>query len=284
MKKGVIVVVILCVAMISFNTGCTDKKPEHVDSVSTDSFVADTIKDSDTVAMIVEETPMPKAADELFDDFFFNFINSKPLQRGRIAFPLAVKSDEGVSYIKRKDWQMEHFFRDQEFYTLIFDSEKQMGVVKDTTIDNVVVEKIRLNDGLVEQFQFKRIGGKWAMTEIRNTSVENVNNASFLLFLHRFLNEPGFQAERIEDPLKYYGPDPDGEDDSKYVNTSISADTWKSYLPQFDGSMLYNILYGQKYSAGKKKILQFKGIANGLETELIFKEIEGEWKLIELKV
>ena len=77
MKKGVIVVVILCVAMISFNTGCTDKKPEHVDSVSTDSIVADTIKDSDTVAMIVEETPMPKAADELFDDFFFNFINSE---------------------------------------------------------------------------------------------------------------------------------------------------------------------------------------------------------------
>ena len=48
MKKGVIVVVILCVAMISFNTGCTDKKPEHVDSVSPDSFVADSIKDSDS--------------------------------------------------------------------------------------------------------------------------------------------------------------------------------------------------------------------------------------------
>lgn len=33
---------------------------------------------------------MPKAADELFDDFLFNFAASRKLQRQRVHFPLPV--------------------------------------------------------------------------------------------------------------------------------------------------------------------------------------------------
>ncbi len=37
---------------------------------------------------------------------------------------------------------MEHFFMRQDYYTLIFDNQKQMKLMKDTTIDHVVVEKV----------------------------------------------------------------------------------------------------------------------------------------------
>ncbi len=37
---------------------------------------------------------------------------------------------------------MEHFFMRQDYYTLIFDNQKQMNLMKDTTIDHVVVEKV----------------------------------------------------------------------------------------------------------------------------------------------
>ena len=41
----------------------------------------------DSVDML-SNLPMPKAADELFDDFIFNFAANKNLQRERILFPL----------------------------------------------------------------------------------------------------------------------------------------------------------------------------------------------------
>lgn len=37
---------------------------------------------------------------------------------------------------------MEHFFMRQDYYTLIFDNQKQMKLMKDTTIDHVVIEKV----------------------------------------------------------------------------------------------------------------------------------------------
>lgn len=46
---------------------------------------ADSTQQADTVSAsqqeeIVEETPVPKAADELFDDFIFNFAANRKLQ------------------------------------------------------------------------------------------------------------------------------------------------------------------------------------------------------------
>ena len=284
MRKSVFFIILACVAMLCTNTGCTDKKPEPAESLRNDSFVADTVVDTDTVARIVEEMPMPKTADELFDDFFFNFINNKKLQRGRVMFPLPVRTGNHVSYIQRSRWQMDHFFRDQEYYTLIFDNEKQMALPKDTTIDNVIVEKIHISQGMVEEFCFRRNDGKWALAEIHNVGLEESKNASFLLFLKSFFTDPEANQSGVAEPLAYYGPNPEGEDEAEYVNTTIPADTWSNYLPELPSSIVYNILYGQKYSGGKEKIFIFKGIANGLETELVFRRTDDEWKLVKIKV
>ena len=37
---------------------------------------------------LFEDTPLPKAADELFDDFFFNFVSNPKFQTSRVVFPL----------------------------------------------------------------------------------------------------------------------------------------------------------------------------------------------------
>ena len=58
---------------------------------------ADTIQKADTTASTLEEevaseqTPMPRAADELFDDFIFNFAANRKLQFSRIKFPLKIQ-------------------------------------------------------------------------------------------------------------------------------------------------------------------------------------------------
>lgn len=282
MKKCVFLFFLACVGMMVVSTGCNDKKPEPVDTTKTDSVVKDTA-DSDTVAQIIAETPMPKAADQLFDDFFFNFIASPKVQRARINFPLPVTvttdRQQRTMEMKRSQWKMDKFFRPQGYYTLIFDNENQMKLAKSTKLDSVIVERIHLRRGEVEQYWFDHQNGKWRMCAIKRISFSQSVNASFLKFLSRFFESDG--NGYIKDPLPYSGPDPNGEETS-IVNTSIPANEWKTFLPEIPGDEIYNILYGQKYKEGTRKILSFKGLSNGLETQLVFKKKKGNWQLVKL--
>ncbi len=279
MKKLVYLVVLSCIGMMFFATGCTDKKPAAVvDTPATDSVLTDST-DTDTVTKIIAETPMPKAADQLFDDFFFNFIANRKLQKSRVRFPLPVTTGGKTVMMARNHWKTDHFFSRQGYYTLIFDDPKQMMAAKSTKIDTVVVERIFLNKGTVEQFCFDHQNGHWMLSAIHNIGFSDSPNASFLKFLPKFFASQG--AGKVKDPLPYSGPDPNGED-TKIINMKIAASEWSGFLPEIPSNVMYNILYGQKYKDGNRKILSFKGLSNGLETQLIFKRRGGKWRLEKL--
>ena len=280
MKKGVVLVVAVCLLMVMWTTGCTDKKPVAVDTLVVDSFKnADTIA-VDTMDKLISEQPMPKAADELFDDFIFNFASNRKLQMARIKFPLKVVDGENTTYIKKADWKMEHFFMEQGYYTLIFDNHKQMGVVKDTSINNVVVEKVYLKKERVEKYMFERIRGRWMLTSILNNAMYHNTNASFLAFYQKFATDFDFQIESLNNPVMFTGPDPD--DDFSTMTGEIAPETWPAFAPELPSGFIYNIMYGQKYVEGDQKIFVMRGIANGMEMELTFRRIDGTWKLMSL--
>ena len=226
---------------------------------------------------------MPKAADELFDDFVFNFAANRKLQLSRVHFPLPVyRNEKVVKTIDKKHWKMEHFFMRQDYYTLIFDNQKQMNLVKDTTIDHVVVEKVFYHKKTVQQFLFNRINGQWMMTSINYKPMYSNKNASFLKFYGKFATDSTFQAEHLHNPVKFVGPDPD--DDFSTMTGDIEPETWPAFAPKLPSSMIYNIIYGQKYNESNQKIFVIRGIANGLETELTFKRIGGKWMLTKLNM
>ena len=280
MKKGVVLVVAVCLLRVMWTTGCTDKKPVAVDTLVVDSFKnADTIA-VDTMDKLISEQPMPKAADELFDDFIFNFAANRKLQMARIKFPLKVVDGENTTYIKKADWKMEHFFMEQGYYTLIFDNHKQMGVVKDTSINNVVVEKVYLKKERVEKYMFERIRGRWMLTSILNNAMYHNTNASFLAFYQKFATDFDFQIESLNNPVMFTGPDPD--DDFSTMTGEIAPETWPAFAPELPSGFIYNIMYGQKYVEGDQKIFVMRGIANGMEMELTFRRIDGTWKLMSL--
>lgn len=280
MKKGVVLVVAVCLLMVMWTTGCTDKKPVAVDTLVVDSFKnADTIA-VDTMDKLISEQPMPKAADELFDDFIFNFAANRKLQMARIKFPLKVVDGENTTYIKKADLKMEHFFMEQGYYTLIFDNHKQMGVVKDTSINNVVVEKVYLKKERVEKYMFERIRGRWMLTSILNNAMYHNTNASFLAFYQKFATDFDFQIESLNNPVMFTGPDPD--DDFSTMTGEIAPETWPAFAPELPSGFIYNIMYGQKYVEGDQKIFVMRGIANGMEMELTFRRIDGTWKLMSL--
>ena len=166
MRKAFLLIVCVCVAMITVTTGCSNKKVEGADSAKTDSTAeeeADTIDSVDSATGVIAATPMPKAADQLFDDFFFNFIANKKLQMNRIKFPLPIVNGTKTTELSRKKWKMDYFFRKQGYYTLIFDNEKQMEYSKSTDLDSVIVEKIHLRKGTIEQYWFDHQDGSWKL-------------------------------------------------------------------------------------------------------------------------
>ena len=280
MKNGVVLVFVACLCMVLWTTGCSDKKPVTADTVAVDSLQMVDTASVDTLDELISEQPMPKAADELFDDFIFNFAANRKLQLGRIKFPLEIVDGENVAYLKKKQWKMEHFFMDQGYYTLIFDNMKQMNVVKDTSINNVVVEKVYLAKEKVEKYIFKRINGRWMLTSVHTNDMVQNTNASFLAFYQKFASDPSFQIESLNNPVMFTGPDPD--DDFSTMTGEIAPETWPAFAPELPSDFIYNIMYGQKYTEGNQKIFVMRGIANGMEMQLTFKRMDGKWKLTSL--
>lgn len=285
MKKLSFLSVLLAVlTVVCFTSvGCSDKKPAQVhDSTSVDSVIADT-QAVDSTEKLIEETPMPKAADELFDDFVFNFAANRKLQMKRVHFPLPVyHNDKLVKTIEKRAWKMEHFFMHQDYYTLILDNQKQMNLVKDTAIDHVVIEKVFYAKKTVQQFLFNRINGEWMMTSINYKPMYTNMNASFLKFYGKFATDSAFQAEHLHNPVKFVGPDPD--DDFSTMSGDFEPETWPAFAPQLPHGMIYNIIYGQKYAESNQKIFVIRGIANGMETILTFKRVHGKWMLTKLNM
>lgn len=260
---------------------CTGGKTQSNEEPQTDS-VADTIDSvvMDTLEQLLVETPTPKAMDELFDDFFFNFAANKKLQLSRIIFPLTVNKPDKKESIEKKSWSNERFFMRQGYYTLLFDNDEQMKQMKDTSINQAVVEKIQLKKNLVKDYVFNRIRGAWMLREINEMPIDKNVNASFLSFYKKFVSDKDFQLKSINKTVSFVGPDPD--DDFNTMEGIITPDTWEAFAPQLPEKTIYNVIYGQMTPTDNEKIFIMRGIANGLEMELRFKKVGGRWLLMKM--
>ena len=270
---------LLCL-LLTFS--CTGKKAGVETDVPADS-VADSsqVVIEDTLEQLITETPMPRAADAYFDDFIFNFTANKRLQFERIIFPLRVTETDGKTLMTEKSqWKMEHLFMRQGYYTLLFDDDAQMSHMKDSAVNEAIVEKIMLKKNKVKNYFFHRVRGAWMMYEVRTTPVEENANASFLTFYKRFTTDSVFQVQSINETVEFVGPDPD--DDFNVMEGVITPDTWEAFAPQLPEKVLYNIVYGKPETKGNKKIFLIRGVSNGLEVELRFKKVGGKWLLMKM--
>ena len=260
---------------------CTGKQAQRVEESQTDS-VADTLDSVplDTLEQLLSEIPTPKAMDEFFDDFFFNCAANQKVQKARIIFPLTVHKADKDEQIEKNKWQMERFFMHQGSYTLLFDNDEQMQLSKDTSINQAIVERIQLKKNLVKDYVFNRIRGAWMLREIRESSMEENINASFLAFYQRFSTDKAFQVKSLNTTVKFVGPDPD--DDFNMMEGVITPDTWEAFAPELPKKTIYNIVYGEPKPVGSEKIFILRGISNGMELELRFRKVGERWLLMKM--
>lgn len=257
-------------------SGC---KGEKADTLASDSCDTDTVV-ADSVIFGEEEKEMPRAADELFDDFVFNFASNKRLQAERIKFPLPVTGFGKTDSITRIAWKTDFFFMRQGYYTLLFDSKKDLEVTKDTAIGHVVIEHINIPRGKIKQYIFDRERGQWMLTRIHNMNLAESDKAGFLGFYERFATDSAFQCQSLAETIEFSGPDPD--DDFSTMEGIITPDTWQAFAPQFPHGEIFDIVYGNQKKNGKQKVLLLRGIANGLEMDFTFRKSPSGWRLTKL--
>ncbi len=234
----------------------------------------------DTLEQLITETPMPRAADELFDDFLFNFAANKQLQLERVAFPLPVIRNGKTTHTERNAWKTERFFMSQGYYTVLFDDEAQKAVINDTSVNRAILEKIYFNTGAVQQYLFSRIKGAWMLVGIKTEPIAANRNASFLKFYHQFVTDSLFQSQSLGTTVTFVGPDPD--DDFARMEGILTAETWPAFAPKLPDRMIYNIVYGEQKKNKGTIVLMLRGIANGQELEMSFRMEGNHWKLQKL--
>ena len=283
MKK---ILVVWCSALLLV-TGCKDRTMVSHDDALQEKELIDSVDDADEDSeeealeeLLAAEEPMPVAAEELFDDFFFNYASSMRVQLERTAFPLLFDKGYQTDTIERQDWKFNPFFMEQGYYTLIFDHQKQLEQVKDTTVDETVVETFLADVDAVVQHRFRRTGGKWQLYEARLQDLDDNPNASFIRFYRQFASDSAFQQQSLGHVIEFSGPDPD--DDEEEMEGFITPDSWEGFAPQLPEPPLFNIVYGQQDSAAHQKIFIIRGISNSEELEMTFRREGDGWKLVKL--
>lgn len=237
-------------------------------SVAVDSILAEDLS----------EEPEPTQADESFDDFIYNFASDNALQRRRIKFPLPYYKEERKLNIEEKHWKHDSLFTNDRIYTILFDKEKDMDLVGDTSLTSVQVEWIYVKTQMLKRYYFERIKGAWILEAINYRPLQKDGNEDFMEFFARFAIDSLFQSSRIAHPLIFVTSDPD--DDFSILETSLDLNQWFAFKPELPTVRLSNIRYGQRIDANSStKILALKGVGNGFSNILYFRRRAGEWKL-----
>lgn len=262
---------------------CTDPKmtnafatEEEAEEDSAEVFVGDTLH-------LFEEEEPPEAADMLFSDFFFNFIDDARFQMERVAFPLPYKKGDEVEHLTRNEWKASNHFLDNDYYYVVYEREADLELQKDTTVHNVGVEWYHLADGYVEKCYFNRVKGKWMLTDIINKSISDTPNAGFMEFYTHFVTDTVFQKESVADPLRLVIRSNDVEDETE--EKLVTPDEWMGMRADFplEDKLFVNMNYGQTCISQNSKKLMLEGISNGEQTKFHFTKNGDEWKLVDVE-
>ena len=214
---------------------------------------------------LFEETVIPKAADEVFDDFLFSYISNasfcKQRTKGAVE-PLEMNDDDAA--------------------VMIYERDNDLALQKDTTLQQVIVECIDWHTNSIRHYYFNKSQGQWFLSDVEDVDINDVPNAGFLGFLKEFLSDSLYRHESLKLPLmmKYYS-----EEDEGLIEVEMSFDDWNELyhdLPRLDDYM-YNVDYGQSLISNNRKSLLLKGMSNGLSMKFHFGYSDGHWQLIEVE-
>lgn len=260
-------------------TACNGKKEVMIDPAQQHDSINTTPTDSvaeDSVQESIEQF-VPKRADELFDDFAFNFMKNSRFQRSRIIFPLVHVVDGKAQRIEKRQWKFDRMYAHHEVYTLIFADPQSEAVAKDTSLTHVVVENLNLNHKRTKSYDFVRKNGQWHLVEISEQAMGESENSDFYRFYHRFATDSLYRQQHIHPELKFITSDEEG---FERIEGTLMPEQWADFGPELPRTHITNILYGQSFKNSKLRILSIRTLSGGMDCTLTFQHKKGKWILV----
>lgn len=225
-----------------------------------------------------EAVERKSAADGLFEDFLLNFSTDSSFQCQRVVFPLSLVGGEAGRQVLPEEWMSTSPFNGLESYVTLYDSEEELEMEKDTSLQAVEVEYIHATGERVCSYDFVRKENRWNLTGIKEHALSEYANGEFVSFLLQFVSDSLFQSRHVSDPLSIATIDP--EDDFNILEATIDAEQWASFAPPMPGGGLVNINYGQRCrKRAGMKIVMLKGVGNGYCNALYFRKHGDRWML-----
>ena len=277
--------ILLCCLMCTCFSCMEQKKRTSSDEQPTE--IVDTMEMTSLVeedTLIVVEEIIPVTADESFVDFFYNFSSDEKFQHSRIVFPLSVYQEDSVVRYQKEDWSFDTLLSNEEVYTVMFDTESDMELEKDTSSHSVQVDWISFDSLKVKRYYFERKQDTWYLEAINFDKFKSyeADQEHFIDFYTRFAEDSVFQAERVNDPILFITADP--EDEFQIVETTLEKGQWFAFCPPIPKGGLTNIHYGQpNLPTSPVKIIELKGLGNGFSNVLHFHRRKGIWKLVKFE-
>lgn len=258
--------VFLSAAAVFFNA-CAGGKTGNVTEEDSLLVEDDSLAETSDSLILLEEQPVSVRADELFNDFFYNFISDVKFQRLRTDYPM--KKHKGSIF---------GHFSTRDFFTVIFEHRKDLALLKDTTLRKVSVEWIYLDSLNVDRFNFWKVDGEWLLIDRTESSLVDSPNADFFRFYDRFVNDTIAQIDAIGDGVTFTVEAQEGDEE---VDSIVTPDVWTEFMSDKPvlSPVLVNIDYGQKVEDGDNRDLLFQGFSNGVSIEFRFRREDGQWFL-----
>ena len=278
--------IIFACGLLLMTASCGGQKNRDV-SADDSAVMVDTnevVREEEPDLLVVAEEVIPATADESFADFFYNFASDKDFQLNRIVTPLPFYEGERVERFTRGSWRFDPMFSREEVYTVLFDTEEDMELEKDTSAHSVQVDWLYLEDRKIKRYYFERKQDSWFLEaiNIEKMKKEEDEKEDFFDFYRKFVADSIFQRRRLNDPLLFVTADP--EDEFQIIETILDEGQWFAFRPPMPRNRLTNIRYGQKdVPDSRAKIVEFKGFGNGFSNVLHFHCRQGIWKLIKFE-
>lgn len=272
-------VFIIILSCIFFLASCQQKPKDSslsVQDLPTDTIDA-TVDSLEIEQQLTEEMQQPSNADELFDDFLFTYADNSRFQISRTIFPLPYYDHDSSTYISRNDWHHNNIFSQNNTYSILFDREKDMDCVIDTTLTSVQVEFVMLASKTVKKYYFEKKNRAW-MLEAINIFTMADEDFEFLHFYHQFASDSTFQYQHIASNIQLVTIDP--EDEFSILETTIKDEQWPAFKPLLSADSQSFINYGQPNNAhSSHKIMKINSIGSGETNVLYFRRKGTQWEL-----
>ncbi len=263
------------VAMLMF-VACNKQNPQVQDSLPD----VDTMLFVDTIADFCAQAEVPVAADELFDDFIFDFMHNADFQNSRICFPLSELSVGANRKIQRRDWKYNQLYADDDVFAMLFDDEAAIANEKDTLLNRVLVEDVDLDNEILKTYDFRRLKGIWMLSSISESPLFASGNGNFYAFYNQFVTDSLFQQKHVQKTFQFRTYDLDS---SEGMDGFLERNQWSVFRPEMPMHKFFNVCYAPNNRDSRTRVLILGSLSGGMNCRLKFERQNDDWHLTYLE-